>query len=492
MNRLFVLCVLAVLIVNTAFAQGEARLLRFPTIHEDQIVFTYAGDLYSVRSTGGVARKLTNHEGFEMFARFSPDGQYLAFTGQYDGNTEVYLMPAGGGVPSRLTYTATLERDDVSDRMGPNNIVMAWKKDGKHIIFRSRMRSFNSFNGQLYAVSKSGGLAEELGLPRGGFCSFSPDDKKLAYNRIFREFRTWKRYRGGMADDIWVYDFDSKKIENITNNDAQDIIPMWRGDQIFFLSDRDKNKRMNLFVYDVNKKKTRKLTNFTDFDIKFPSLGKRAIVFENGGYIYRFGIKSEKYEKVTIYIQEDLSGGRSGIVSVTDNVTNYEIGPDGKRALFGARGDVFTVPAKYGAIRNLTNSPGIHERNSQWSPDGRWIAYISDASGEDEIYIMPQDGSGRTKQITRNAESYKYRIEWSPDSKKILWADKRLRLRFVSIKSSNITEVDRSEKGEFSRYSWSPDSRWIVYAKWEVVAKINLYSLKEKKSYELTDEWYSA
>ncbi|MBW8039656.1 MAG: protease [Planctomycetes bacterium] len=494
MNRLFVLCFCAVLIANSAYARSEARLLRFPAIHEDQIVFTYAGDLYSVRSIGGVARKLTNHEGFEMFARFSPDGEHIAFTGQYDGNTEVYLMRAGGSVPKRLTHTATLGRDDVSDRMGPNNIVMAWKKDGKHIIFRSRKRSFNSFNGQLYAVSKSGGLSDELPLPRGGFCSFSPDDKKLAYNRIFREFRTWKRYRGGMADDIWIYDFETKRIENITNNDAQDIIPMWREEKIFFLSDRDENKRMNLFVYDVNKKKTRQITNFTDFDIKFPSLGKRAIVFENGGYIYRFDIESEKYEKVVIYIQEDLSGGRSGIVSVSEKVTNYEIGPDGKRALFGARGDVFTVPAKHGAIRNLTNSPGIHERNSKWSPNGRWVAYISDATGEDEIYIMPQDGSGRAKQITRNAETYKYRIEWSPDSKKIMWADKRLRLRFVSIKSSKITEVDQSEKWEFSRYSWSPDSRWIVYVKSEVGAmnKINLYSLKDKKSHELTDGWYSA
>jgi len=494
MNRLFVFFFCVVLIANCAFAQNEARLLRFPAIYEDQIVFTYAGDLYSVPSNGGVARKLTNHEGFEMFARFSPDGEYLAFTGQYDGNTEVYLMPACGGEPRRLTYTTTLGRDDVSDRMGPNNIVMAWKKDGKHIIFRSRMRSFNSFNGQLYSVSKSGGLSEELPLPRGGFCSFSPDDKKLAYNRIFREFRTWKRYRGGMADDIWIYDFETKRIENITNNEAQDIIPMWSGDKIFFLSDRDENKRMNLFVYDTNSKQTKKITNFTDFDIKFPSLGKRAIVFENGGYIYRFDIESEKYEKVIIYIQEDLSGGRSGIVSVADNVSNYEIGPDGKRALFGARGDVFTVPAKYGAVRNLTNSPGVHERNSKWSPDGRWIAYISDATGEDEIYIVPQDGGGPAKQITRNAETYKYRIEWSPDSKKILWADKRLRLRYVSIKSSKITEVDTSDKWEFSDYCWSSDSRWIVYGKSEVEAmgKIYLYSLKDKKSHELTDGWYSA
>ncbi|MBW2187277.1 MAG: PDZ domain-containing protein, partial [Deltaproteobacteria bacterium] len=485
---------ITVLIVNSAFAGSQARLLRFPAIHDNQIVFTYAGDLYSVSSIGGVARKLTNHDGFEMFARFSPNGEQIAFTGQYDGNTEVFLMPAGGGVPQRLTFTATLGRDDVSDRMGPNNIVMAWKNDGENIIFRSRMNSFNSFNGQLYCISKSGGLPDELPLPRGGFCSFSPDDTKLAYNRIFREFRTWKRYRGGMADDIWIYDFETKNIENMTDNPAQDIIPMWSGDKIFFLSDRDENKRMNLFVYNLNSKQTKKITDFTDFDIKFPSLGKKAIVFENAGFIYRLDIETEKYEKVVIHIQEDLSGGRGGIVGVSDNVTNYEVAPDGKRALFGARGDVFTVPAKYGAVRNLTDTPGIHERNSKWSPDGRWIAYISDATGEDEIYIAAQDGGSKEKQITRNAETYKYKIEWSPDSKKILWGDKRLRLRFVNIKSGRIVEVDKSDKWEFRDYSWAPDSRWIVYTKSETEAmnRIYIYSLKNKKSHELTDGWYSS
>ena len=494
MNRLFAFSLVAILTINSAFAKDEARLLRFPAIHEDTIVFTYAGDLYSVPSTGGVARKLTNHDGFEMFARFSPDGQNIAFTGQYDGNTEVFLMPAGGGIPQRLTHTATLGRDDVSDRMGPNNIVMTWRNDGKSIVFRSRMRSFNSFNGRLYSVPKSGGLADELPLPRAGFCSFSPDDKKLAYNRIFREFRTWKRYRGGMADDIWIYDFETKTIDNITNNPAQDIIPMWSGSKIFFLSDRDKNKRMNLFVYDLASRVTRKITNFSDFDIKFPSLGKKAIVFENGGYIYRLDVESEKYEKVSIRIQEDLSGGRSEIVSVAENVAGYNIAPDGKRALFGARGDVFTVPAKHGATRNLTTSPGIHERNSKWSPNGKWIAYISDASGEDEIHIIAQDGSAAGRQVTKNAETYKYRIEWSPDSRKILWADKRLRLRFVSVRNGKITEVDKSDAWEFRNYSWSPDSRWIVYSKSEVemMGKIYLYSLRDKKSHELTDGWYSA
>src|SRR5947209_13814379 len=240
--------------------QGEARLLRFPATHGDQVVFTYAGDLYTVPAAGGVARKLTNHDGFEMFARFSPDGKRLAFTGQYDGNTEVYVMPAEGGVPKRLTYTATLGRDDVSDRMGPNNIVMGWTPDGKHIIFRSRMKEPNDFIGQLVLVPVTGGLPQQLPLPRGGFCSYSPDGKQLAYNRIFREFRTWKRYRGGMADDVWIHDFEKKTTTNITNNEACDTFPMWHGNKIYFLSDRDANQRFNLYSYDLGGKETKQLT----------------------------------------------------------------------------------------------------------------------------------------------------------------------------------------------------------------------------------------
>jgi len=237
------LMVLFVLIchVSAQEVQKEVRLLRFPAIYDDKIVFCYAGDLYIVSSDGGTARKLTSDIGYEMFPRFSPDGKWIAFTGQYDGNTEVYLMPADGGIPKRLTYTATLPRDDVSDRMGPNNIVMTWTNTTNKIVFRSRMHSFNPFIGQLYTVDVEGNMPEELPLPRGGFCSFSPDDKKLAYNRIFREFRTWKRYRGGMADDIWIYDFTTKKTINITNNEAQDIIPMWHGDKIYFLKQKKQN-----------------------------------------------------------------------------------------------------------------------------------------------------------------------------------------------------------------------------------------------------------
>ena len=388
MNQRLLWCIAVVITICPVVWGEEARLLRFPAIHEDQVVFTYAGDLYTVKATGGVARKLTSHVGFEMFARFAPDGKSIAFTGQYDGNTEVYRMPAQGGTPERLTFTPTLNRDDVSDRMGPNNIVMAWCPEGDAIVFRSRMRSFNAFNGQLYAVSPEGGPMAELPLPRAGFCSFAPDGRHLAFNRIFREFRTWKRYRGGMADDIWIYDFQTKETVNVTDHPAQDIIPMWAGDRIYFLSDRDENKRMNLFVYERQTQATRKLTDFAAFDIKFPSMGPQAIVFENGGYIYRFDIKTEAYKKVPISLQEDLNGGRSSWVDVSDKISNYGIARDGKRALFGARGDVFTVPAQRGPTRNLTRTPGVHERNATWSPDGRWIAYISDVSGEDEIHVQ--------------------------------------------------------------------------------------------------------
>ncbi len=477
----------------TAFAQQETRLLRFPAIHGNQIVFSYAGDLYTVASTGGVARRLTSDVGYEMFARFSPDGKTIAFTGQYDGNTEVYVMPAEGGVPRRVTYTATLGRDDVSDRMGPNNIVMTWKDD-THIVYRSRQIEWNDFKGQLFQVSVNGGLSEQLPLPRGGWCSFSPDGSKMAYNRVFREFRTWKRYRGGQADDIWIYDFKTKATTDITNNPAQDIFPMWAGNKIYFVSDRDENKKLNLYVYDLGTQQTQKLTDFTEFDVKFPSLGDHAIVFENGGEIYRYDLAGGPAQPLVISVGEDFAIGRGGLRDVSKEVTNFEISPDGNRALFGARGDVFTVPVKYGNTRNLTATPGVHERNSKWSPDGKEIAYISDASGEDEIWMMAQDGSTPAVQLTTNGDAYKYQIYWSPDSKNILWADKKLRLQYVNVGSKKVTPVAQATAWEFSDYAWSPDSKWITYARPEekVMTTIHLFSLEDKKSIDVTDGWFES
>ena len=490
-----VIGILAIMLLVTAsFAAEEARVLRFPTISGDSVVFSFAGDLFTVPLAGGTARRLTSHEGYEAFPRFSPDGKWIAFTGEYDGNREVYLMPAAGGVPKRLTYTPSLGRDDISDRMGPNNLVMGWAHDGSRILFRSRMREWNDFNGQLYTATTSGAAPEELPLPRGGFGSFSPDDTKLAYNRIFREFRTWKRYRGGMADDIWIYDFSTKTVTNITDNPALDIIPMWSGGRIYFISDRDANKRMNLYVYDLGTKATRKLTDFTEFDIKFPSLGPDAIVFENGGFLHRFDLASEKTAKVPVVIAEDMAAGRTKVVNVSDRVNQWEIAPDGKRAIFGARGDIFTVPAKDGNTRNLTRTPGVHERAAKWSPDGRTIAYISDASGTDEIWIMNQDGTGTPRQLTKNGDTYKYRLAWSPDSKRISWDDKKQRLSYVDVATGEVVEVVTAVRWEVGQAAWSPDSRWIAYDKPEVeeMNKVYLYSVDQKKTFEVTDGWYNS
>ena len=489
-----VLCLLAFLVTQPAIAQdAEARLLRFPTIHDNRVVFSYAGNLYTVASDGGIARRLTNDVGYEMFAHFSPDGKHLAFTGQYDGNTEVYVMPSDGGTPKRLTYSATLSRDEVSDRMGPNNIVMGWK-DNDHILYRSRMRQFNDFLGDLMVVDLKGNMPEQLPVPRGGFVSFSPDGKKMAYNRIFREFRTWKRYRGGMADDIWIYDFATKKTEAIAPDPAVDDFPMWSQGKIYFLSDRGEAKRFNLYSYEVATKELRQLTRYTDFDIKFPSLGDTAIVYEYAGYIYRFDLKTEKDAKIPIRILDDHVGGRPVLTTVSGNVGAYEISPEGKRALFSARGELFIVPAKDGVTRNLTGKSGVHERNPKWSPDGKSIAYISDATGEDEIYTRPADGSGEPTQLTTSGPPYKYHLVWSPDSKKVLWSDKKMRLFYVEAATKAVTKVDESETWEFRDYGWSPDSKWIAYAKQEEkkMQNVYLYSVAAAKSTPVTDNWFDS
>jgi len=490
------IAILLISVSSFVFAQHEARLLRFPATNGASIVFTHAGDLYTVPSAGGIARKLTSDIGNEMFARFSPDGKQIAFTGQYDGNTEVYLIPAEGGVPRRLTFTPTLDRDDVSDRMGPNNIVMTWK-DNATVVYRSRGIEFNDWKGQLFYASVTGGIPEQLPLPRGGWLSFAPAGKTIAYNRVFREFRTWKRYRGGQADEIWTYDFASRKTEKLTDDPAQDVFPMWAGRTIYFVSDRDgrdKNRRMNLYSYDLDTKATTQRTFFRDFDVKFPSLGAGAIVFENGGYIYRFDLATKQEQKIDIRIGDDLDAGRGGLIDVSRNVTNFEIAPDGSRALVGARGEIFTVPAKYGPTRNLTNTSGVHERNSKWSPDGKWISYISDATGEDEIYIRTQDGLSEPVQLTKNSENYKYQPVWSPDARKLLWADRAQRLQYVDIDSKSVTLVASSKVFEYSEYCWSPDSKWISYTNPERdgEVKIKIYGLDTKAATDVTDGWYAS
>ncbi len=440
------------------------RLLRFPTTNGDQIAFAYAGELYTVGKDGGTARRLTSGPGYSSFPRFSADGAQLAYTSQYDGNTEVYVMPAEGGTPKRLTTTATLNRDDISDRMGPNNLVMTWRNTKPEVVFRSRMRSFNDFIGQLFSVGLDAELPTQLPVPRGGFVSFSPDDSKMAYNQVFREFRTWKRYRGGMADDIWIYDFKTGATENLTNNPAQDICPMWGPDnRVYFASDRWEG-RLNLFACDLATKETKQLTRFTDFDVKFPSIGKGGIVFEQAGYIWRYDLATGQCAPVPISIKEDLASGRSGMVDAAKHIESVSPSPDGKRLVAVARGDLFSVPVKDGTTRSLSNnSANAHERDANWSPDGKWISYLSDATGENEIYIRSQDGKGEPQQITRDADTYYFTPIWSPDCKKLLWSDRLQRLRYVDLASKVVTQVDLDKIAEIHDYNWSPDSQWITW-----------------------------
>ncbi len=491
MKKLFFTVIFFSMAALTVTAQHETRLMRFPTIHGNHVVFSYAGDLYTVQKSGGIARQLTNDKGNELFPRFSPDGKYIAFTGQYDGNTEVFVIPAEGGVPRRVTYTATLQRDDVSDRMGPNNIVMTWK-DNNTIIYRSRKKSFNDFIGSLFEVSINGGLSKQVEVPEGGFCSFSADGKKMAYNQVFREFRTWKYYHGGMADDVWIYDFETKNTVNITNNKAQDIIPMWHGNSIYFLSDRDRT--MNLFAYNTKTQQVTKLTNYSDYDIKFPSLGDNAIVYENGGFLYYFDLTTQQPVKIEIQILNDFQASRPQWKQADKTIRAASLSYDGSRIAFSSRGDIFNVPAKKGITKNLTDSNGEHDRAVEWSPDGNWIAFISDKSGEDEIYIMKPDGIEKPIQLTKNADTYKFKINWSPDSKKIAWHDQLKRLLFVDISSKKTTLVASSESNEISNYDWSPDSRWLSYVFTipNEVSRIYAYNLETKTSTPITDSWFNS
>ena len=465
----------------------EGRLLRFPTTNGTDVVFSYAGDLYKAPLGGGRAVRLTSHIGYEMFARFSPDGRTLAFTGQYDGNTEVYSMPATGGEPVRLTYTGTNSRDDLGDRMGPNNIVMGWTPDGKNIIYRNRIS--DSFDGKLWSVPAEGGMSECLPLPEGGFCSYSPDGKKLAYNRVFREFRTWKYYRGGQADEIWIY--DGKSVKAVTDNEAQDIMPMWIGDEIFFISDRD--HWMNIFVYNTKTGSTEKVTNFKEYDVKFPSSNGKWIVFENGGYLYSLNPADRSCSKIDIELDAEGLYARPEQMHVDDKLTNISISEKGDRLAVTARGEVFNVPVKAGVTRNITRTPGANDRSAEFSPDGKYIAYISDITGETEIYLQESDKTAPV-QLTKGADTYIRSIIWAPDGKSLLYTDRKNRLVQVSVPDGAKKVLMTNPEAEFRGVSFSADGQWLTYTKpaSNEMGVVYVYNLASGKEIPITEKWYDS
>lgn len=487
---LIMLAVGASTAAQAAQADGqEARLLRFPATNGKDVVFSYAGDLWTVPIQGGQASRLTSHIGYEMFAKFSPDGKTIAFTGEYDGNREVYSIPAKGGEPVRLTYTATNARDNLGDRMGPNNMVMAWSPDGKKIVYRNRISE--SFDGKLWTISKDGGMPELIPLPEGGFCCYSPDGSKLAYNRVMREFRTWKYYRGGMADDIWIYDPKAQKVTNVTNNDAQDIFPMWIGDEIFFASDRD--MIMNIFVYNTKTGQTQKVTNFKEYDVKFPSTDGHTIVFENAGWIYKLDPATRECKKITVTLGSDAVYGRAERRNVKDNVTAASLAPDGSRIVVTARGEVFDLPVGKGVTRNLTRSSNSNDRGAAWSPDGKHIAWIGDSTGETEVYLYDVK-AGAVKQLTKGADTYIRGLQWAPDSKYIYYTDRKNRFVQVDAASGSKRTIMQNPNGEFRGVSISPDGKWISYTLSDSneMNVIYLRNLADGKDYPVTDRWYNS
>ena len=474
-------------------AQDEARLLRFPAVGGGKIVFCYAGNLYSVGIDGGRAVKLTSDVGYECFPKISPDGRTVAFTAQYDGNTEVYTIPITGGEPKRITYSALVGRDQVGERMGPNNIVMGWTPDGKQIVYRSKQWCFSGLRAQLCKVDAQGGLPEFIPTTEGGFCSYSPDGKQLAMNRMFREFRTWKYYRGGQADDIWINTVGTTKLEKITDNDAQDIFPMWIGNEIYYLSDRDRT--MNLFVYDTKSKQSRKVTDFTEYDCKFPAHSADGyVVFENGGYIYKYDVRKGAAEKVSIQLADDNVWSRTEYRSGNLAINGYSLSPDGKRVLMVARGDIFSLPAEKGPVVNISRSPGSHEREAEWSPDGSRIAWFSDASGEYEVYTAPADNMTQATRLTSFNEGYPTNLQWSPDGKKLYFSTLHWDVYELDVDSKALTRIIVGKDAAIRAFTLSPDGTWAAYTTQmpNYMSGLWLFDLKARKSYQVTDRWYPA
>jgi tricorn protease len=459
-----------------ATADGpDPTLMRFPTLHGNTLVFVAHDNLWTVARNGGTAARLTSDPGSDWMPRFSPDGRWLAFTADYQGNRDVYVIPAGGGTARRLTFTSDVV-DDAPMRWGPSNMVVTWTPDSKRIVFLSRRAAWNVAWPKLFTVSVDGGLAQALPLDRGGLLSYSPDGGKIAFNRIFRNFRTWKRYDGGLAQDIDIYDFSAHKLTHVTNWPGTETCPMWYRQTIYFLSDHDANRRENIWAFDTVGGTFRQVTHFADYDIDFPSLGSAdgeaaGIVFQKGGKLYVLDLPSEQLHELQVTVPDD--GTRTGVrwVDAGQQIrekdmaqqTDFDLAPNGKRAVFSARGDLFTIPAEFGNTRNLTRTPGADEDHPSWSPDGKTIAYTTDATGEQQLALRPAEG-GPEKILTHFASGYFYMPRWSPGGDRVAFSDNENRLWVVATDGGQPIQVAQDLYNEIHDYSWSPDGKWVAYS----------------------------
>jgi tricorn protease len=459
LRRLALLLAAGACAAAPAAAQVDARMFRQPAVSADKIAFIYAGDIWLVPKTGGVATRLSSPLGEESFPRFSPDGTKLAYSADYDGNLDVYVVPTAGGEPLRLTHHPMPDR------------VVGWHPDGKRVLFASSRESGRQRFNQFYLIGLDGGLPEKLPVPYGEFGAFSPDGSRFVYMPMSQDFRNWKRYRGGWAPDLWLFDLKTFAARNITNNPANDAQPMWYRNAVYFISDRGAEQRNNIWVQDIDTGAARQVTRFNDFDITFPSIGPDAIVFQKGGRIYLLSLPGEKVTEVSIRVVTDQTTLRARTAKAENQIGTASVSPTGRRVAFEARGDVVTLPAERGAAINLTRSSGIADRYPRWSPDGKTVAYWSDRSGEYELTIRSADGGGAERKVTSLGPGFRYSPQWAPDSKKIAFIDQATRIRVYDDATGKVTEVDRSpdwvahDQLEAFRFQWSPDSRWLTYAR---------------------------
>ena len=453
---------LFILFVTLPAVAEEARLLRFADIHGDRVAFVYAGDIWLAPAQGGEARRLTSHEGMELFPKFSPDGKRIAFSAEYGGNRQIYLISVDGGTPRQLTWYNDV--GPMPPRGGFDYRVLDWTVDGKEILFRGNRLPWGVRMGRPFLIPAAGGMEHALEIPESGAGMFSPDGRSYVYTPIDREWRTWKRHVGGRAQDVWIYDFNKNSSRRLTDWKGTDNQPMWIGSTVYFTSDRAAG-RLNLWACDVDGSNQRQVTFHEDFDVLWPSAGTGSIVYEVGGYLYHLDTASGESVRIEIEIHGDFLGRMPRHQNVSEWIRSGDLSPSGKRAVFDARGDLFTVPEKDGEIRNLTRTPGIREMQPVWSPDGTRVAYLSDRSGEYDLYLRAQDGSGEEKRITTDGNTWRFAPVWSPDSKKLAFGDTRQRLRYVDVESGDIVDVDTGRFGRITTYVWSSDSRWLAYTR---------------------------
>ena len=468
-----------------AHAQTDARLIGHPDVSKDKIVFAFGDDLWVVAKSGGKAFRFSSPDGAESNPRFSPDGKTIAFNANYDGNYDIYTMPVEGGVPKRVTTH------------GMSDLLLDWYADGKSLMYKSSMASGKQRFNQFYKISTGGGLPEKLPLMIGEHGSLSLDGNTLAFTERTRSARTWKRYRGGMAADIFLLDMKNLTSTNINNSEANDEYPMWHGDVLYYLSDASTDKRLNIWKYNPATKAHTQVTKFTDFDIHYPSMGPDDIVFEAGGLLYILNLSDEKYKSIDVSCVGDFASLRTYTKNVKEDFHWYEISPDGNRVLVEARGDVFSLPKEKGFVENITRSSGSAERFPAWSPDGKSIAMWSDASGEYELTIYDV-ATSKTRTVTKMGPGFRYTIFWSPDSKNVAFIDQAMKIKVANIATGNVKEIGKDialyEDGlrNFA-LDWSADSRWITFSITQENSNsaIFIYEMASGKLNKVTSAFYS-